>query len=45
MIHRKGGKKDGLVSDMDIDENSNAVDHYYVFSGSLDGAAGGIGAL
>lgn len=41
----KGGKKDGLVSDMDIDENSNAVDHYYVFSRSLDGAAGGIGAL
>ena len=30
---------------MDIDENSNAVDHYYVFSGSLDGAAGGIGTL
>lgn len=41
----KGGKKDGLVSDMDIDENSNAVDPYYVFSGSLDGAAGGIGTL
>lgn len=30
---------------MDIDENSNVVDHYYVFSGSLDGAAGGIGTL
>ena len=30
---------------MDIDENGNAVDRYYVFSGSLDGAAGGIGAL
>ena len=44
-LSRERGKKDGLVSDMDIDENGNAVDHYYVFSGSLDGAAGGISAL
>lgn len=44
-INWQRGKMDGLVSDMDIDENGNTVDRDYVFSWSLGGAAGCLGTF